>query len=157
MRELYKNDLTAQDPAWAVGIGANFTLFDGWSRGNRIMAARKIEEQAELTRHKVARDLATLVSSRHQELMKDSEQFEALQASLDLAEENLWTRKRSFEEGLATSLDVVDAQMSLSGIQVEKMKVAYRFDVALAQLLEACGRGADYPHYLAGKIIEVEN
>ncbi len=36
------------------------------------------------------------------------------------------------------------------------MRVAYSFDVALAQLLEACGRGADYPQYLAGKIIEVE-
>ncbi len=157
IRELYETDLTALEPTWAMGVGVNFTLFDGGSRSNRIMAARKMEEQAKLTHHKLARDLETLVSSRHQELMKDSEQFDALQASLDLAEENLRARKRSFEEGLATSLDVVDAQMSLSGIQVERMKAAYSFDVALAQLLEACGRGADYPRYLAGKIVEVEN
>jgi outer membrane protein TolC len=157
MRELYKDDLTAQDPTWAMGVGVNFTLFDGLSRSNRIMAARKMEEQAELTHHKLIRDLKTLVLSRHQELMKDSEQFDALQASLDFAEENLRVRKRSFEEGLATSLDVVDAQMSLAGIQVERMKAAYSFDVALAQLLEACGRGADYPRYLAGAIIKVEN
>ena len=157
IRELYEDDLTALEPTWAIGVGANFTLFDGGSRSNRIMAARKMEEQAELTHHKLARDLETLVSSRHQELMKDSEQFDSLQASLELAEENLRARKRSFEEGLATSLDVVDAQMSLSGIQVERMKAAYSFDVALAQLLEACGRGTDYPQYLAGKIVEVEN
>lgn len=157
IRELYENDLTALEPTWAMGVGVNYTLFDGRARSNRIMAARKMEQQTELTHHKVARDLETLVSSRHQELMKDSEQFDALQASLDLAEENLRARKRSFEEGLATSLDVVDAQMSLSGIQVERMKAAYNFDVALAQLLEACGRGADYPRYLTGKIVEVEN
>ncbi|WP_300464988.1 TolC family protein [Desulfobacula sp.] len=157
IRELYEDDLTALDPTWAIGVGVNFTLFDGRTRSNRIMAARKIEKQAKLVHHKLARDLETLVSSRHQELMKDSEQFDALQASLELAEENLRARKRSFEEGFATSLDVVDAQMSLSGIQVERMKAAYSFDVALAQLLEACGRGADYPRYLAGKIVEVEN
>ncbi|MFH1156923.1 MAG: TolC family protein [Pseudomonadota bacterium] len=156
VRELYKEDLTALEPAWAMGVGVNFTLFDGRARSNRIMAARKMEEQAELTQNKLARDLETLVLSRHQELMKDSEQFDALQASLELAEENLRARKRSFEEGLATSLDVVDAQMSLSGIQVERMKAAYSFDVALSQLLEACGRGTDYPQYLAGKIVEVE-
>ena len=115
IRELYENDLTALEPAWAMGVGVNYTLFDGRARSNRIMAARKMEEQAELTHHKLVRDLKTLVSSRHQELMKDSEQFDALQASLDLAEENLRTRKRSFEEGLTTSLDVVDAQNSLSG------------------------------------------
>lgn len=156
-RELYEDDLTALEPAWAMGVGVNFIFFDGCSRSNRIMAARKKEEQAQLARHKAARDLETLVSSRHQELMKDREQFDALQASLELAAENLRARKRSFEEGLATSLDVVDAQMSLSGIQVERMRAAYSFDVALAQLLEACGRGADYPQYLAGEIMEVEN
>ena len=157
MRELYKDDLTALEPTWAIGVGVNYTLFDGQASSNRIMAARKMEEQAQLTHHKLARDLETLVSSRHQELMKVSEQFDALQASLELAEENLRARRRSFEEWLATSLDVVDAQMSLSGIQVERMKAAYSFDVALAQLLEACGRAADYPQYLAGEIVEVEN
>lgn len=156
IRELYEDDLTALEPTWAAGVGVNFTFFDGWSRAKRIMAAHEIEEQAELSLRKVTRNLETLVSSRHQELMKDSEQFHSLQASLDLAEENLRARKRSFEEGLATSLDVVDAQLSLSGIQVERMQAAYNFDVALAQLLEACGRGADYPQYLAGKILEVE-
>ena len=157
IRELYEEDLTALEPAWAVGVGANITLLKAGSGSNRIKAARKMEEQAKLAHHKLARDLSTLVSSRHQELMKYSEQFDSLQASLELAEENLRARKRSFEEALATSLDVVDAQLSLSGIQVERMKAAYSFDVALAQLLEACGRGTDYPQYLAGRIVEVEN
>ena len=155
-RELYENDLTVLEPSWAVGAGIKYTLFDGRARANRIHAARKMEEQADLSRRKVARDLVTLVSSRYQELMKAREQYDSLQASLDLAEENLRARKRSFEEGLATSLDVVDAQLSLSSIQVERMHSAYSFDVALAQLLEACGSGSEYSRYLAGGIMEVE-
>lgn len=46
-----------------------------------------MEEQAKLTHQKLVRDLETLVSTCHQELLKNSEQFYALQASLDLAEE----------------------------------------------------------------------
>jgi len=157
IRELYEDDLTVLEPDWAVGAGVKFTIFDGQARVNRIHAARKLREQADLTRQKVGRDLETLVSSRYQELMKSREQFDALQSSLDLAEENLRARKRSFEEGLATSLDVVDAQLSLSAIKVERMQAAYGFDVALAQLLEACGRGDDYSQYLAGSVMEVEN
>ena len=156
-RELYENDLTVLEPSWAVGAGINFTIFDGRARANRILAARKLEDQVDLQRLKVARDLETLVLSRYQELMKAREQFDALQASLDLAEENLRARIRSFEEGLATSLDVVDAQLSLSSIKVERMRSAYDFDVALAQLLEACGRGTDYPEYLGAGVLEVEN
>ena len=156
-RELYEKNLTDYAPSWAVGAGIRFTLFDGRASANKIMAARKMENQAKLMKQKVARDLETLVSSKYQELMKAREQYDSLQASLDLAEENLRARKRSFEEGLATSLDVVDAQLSLSSIQVERMHSAYSFDVALAQLLEACGSGSEYSKYLAGGIMEVEN
>jgi len=156
-REIYERNLTDYAPSWAVGAGINFTLFDGRARANKILAARKMEDQAGLMRRKVARDLATLVSSRYQAMMKASEQYDSLQASLDLAEENLRARKRSFEEGMATSLDVVDAQLSLSAIQVERMQAAYSFDVTLAQLLEACGRGIEFPRYLDGAIMEVEH
>jgi outer membrane protein TolC len=156
MRELYEHDLTILEPAWAVGVGLNFTLFDGFARPNRIHAAQKLEEQAGLRRQKLARDLETLVSSTYQELMKAREQFDALQTSLNFTDENLRARRRAFEEGLATSLDVVDAQLSLSSVRVERLRAAYDFDVALAQLLEASGQGKDFPGYLAGAYMEVE-
>jgi outer membrane protein TolC len=156
-RELYENDLTVLDPAWSIGAGVNVTLFDGGARAGRIAAARNIENQAELMQRKLARDLETLVSSRYQEMMKASEQYDSLQSSVDLAKENIRARNRSFEEGLATSLDVVDAQLSLSETRVERLLAAYNFDVAFARLLEACGRGTKFPQYLAGHIMEVEH
>ena len=156
IRELYENDLTVLEPAWAVGVGLNFTLFDGLARPNRIHAAQKLEEQAGLMRQKLLRDLETLVSSKYQELMKAGEQFDTLQASLNLADENLRARRRAFEEGLATSLDVVDAQLSLSAAEVERLRAAYAFDIALAQLLEASGQGKSFLRYLAGAQMEVE-
>jgi outer membrane protein TolC len=155
-RELYENDLTEYAPAWSVVAGINFTLFDGGARAGKIAAAQKIEHQAEMMRHKIGRDLETLVSSRYQEMMKSIEQYDSLQSSVELAKENIRARNRSFEEGLATSLDVVDAQLSLSGIRVERLLAAYNFDVALARLLEACGRAAEFPQYLAGNMMEVE-
>jgi outer membrane protein TolC len=156
-RELYENDLTVLDPAWSIGAGVNVTLFDGGARAGKIAAARNIENQAELMQRKLARDLETLVSSRYQEMMKASEQYDSLQSSVDLAKENIRARNRSFEEGLATSLDVVDAQLSLSETRVERLLAAYNFDVALARLLEACGRGTKFPQYLAGNMMEVEH
>ena len=156
VRELYENDLTVLEPAWAVGAGLNFTLFDGLARPNRIHAAHKLEEQAGLMRQKLVRDLETLVSSRYQELMKAREQFDALQTSMNFADENLRARRRAFEEGLATSLEVVDAQLSLSAAEVERLRAAYAFDIALAQLLEASGQGKEFPRYLAVAQMEVE-
>ena len=83
MRELHEDDLTVLEPAWAVGAGLSFTLFDGLARPNRIHAAQKLEEQAGLMRQKLARDLETLVSAKYQELMKAGEQFDALQTAMN--------------------------------------------------------------------------
>ena len=40
--------------------------------------------------------------------------------------------------------------------EVERLRAAYAFDSALAQLLEASGQGKDFPRYLAGAQMEVE-
>ncbi len=155
-RELHESDLTLLEPEWAVGIGVNFTLFDGFSRPNKIGAAKKTAEKADLMRRKIDRNLVALVNSRYQAYLKALEQFDSLQASSDLAVENLKARSRAFQEGQATSLDLVDAQLSLSANRMERMKAAYGCDVSLAELLQASGMGDEFPRYLALAQMDVE-
>ena len=57
---------------------------------------------------KARRDLSTLVERQYREAEKAREQFQALEASRALADENLRARTRAFEEGLSPSLEVVD-------------------------------------------------
>lgn len=156
MRELNEGDLTSTEPKWAMGVGVNFTLFEGFVRPNKVQAARKLEDQVRLTQGKAARDLQTLINTRYQQLMKAREQFDSLDAALALARENVRARQRGFQEGMATSLDVVDAQLSLSAAQVQRLQAAYNYDVALAELLEASGRAETFPNYVDRAITEVE-
>lgn len=148
-RELHEGQLTLLDPKWAVGLGARWTLFDGFDRSHRVAAARAQQQRLGEVESRARRDIATLVEKRYRELTKAREQFGALDAALELGQENLRVRTRAFEEGLATSLDVVDARLSLSRVELERLAAAYEFDVALADLLEACGEGARFEQILA--------
>lgn len=139
-RELHEDGLTLLDPAWAAGVGASFTLFDGFARGHDAAAARLQLARVETLAVRARRDVATLVEKRYREVERAREQFDALAATLDLARENLRVRTRAFEEGLATSLEVVDARLALSRAELERLAAAYEFDVALADLLEASGQ-----------------
>ena len=139
-RELHEEGLTLLDPAWAAGVGATFTLFDGFARKHDTAAARLQLARVETLEARARRDVATLVEKRYREVERSREQFEALAASLDLARENLRVRTRAFEEGLATSLEVVDARLALAHAELERLAAAYEFDVALADLLEASGQ-----------------
>jgi outer membrane protein TolC len=147
MCELDRGDLTVLDPTWAVGVGANFLLFDGGTRSHRIRAAKGVEKEAAILEREVARDINMLAEKRYRELMQAHEQYQSLQAALSLAEENVRTRRLAFGEGLATSLDVVDSELSLSGIRIERLRSAYAFDVSLAEFLEACGQSDRFETY----------
>ena len=49
---------------------------------------------------------------------------------------------------MGTSLNVVDAQLSLSHAQVDRLTALYELDLALARLLEASGQSTRFLDYL---------
>ena len=145
--ELNKDDLTVLEPEWAAGVGVNLPLFEGMARMNTIEAAGKTLNQVEYIEKKAARDIATLTEKKYNAVMKYLEEYDALKDTIALAKEALRVRTRSFEEGLSTSLDVVDAQLTLSGARIKQLTSVYQFDTALAELLEAAGAGAEFVNY----------
>ncbi|HNX49706.1 MAG TPA: TolC family protein [Thermoanaerobaculaceae bacterium] len=156
MHELHPSDLTILEPDWALGVGASLNLFDGFSREHRVAAARAREQRVELTEQRARRDIATLVEKRYRELVTARDLFMTLKHTQGLAEENLRVRTRAFEEGMGTSLDVVDARLALSRVELEQATAAYDFVVALAELLEASGQESRFGEYLARADVEVE-
>ncbi len=153
-KELHKEDLTLFEPEWAAGIGVNIPLFEGMARMNKIKAARDVSRQVSYLEAKAIRDIATLTEKRYHEVMKQIEQFDSLEATIELAKEALRVRTRAFEEGFATSLDVVDAHLTLSGAKIQRLTSVYIFEVALAQLLEASGISNRFEFYQSQNNLE---
>jgi len=139
MRELHTADLNLVSPTWAVGIGATFTLFDGMERGHRIAAAKSQAARADLLEQRARRDISTLVEQKYRTLVKALDDYTSLDASVELATEMVRVRRRAFDEGMGTSLEVVDAELALQGVRLKRLSAACDFDVALAELLEATG------------------
>lgn len=148
-KELNRGDLTLLDPDWAAGIGVRFSLWDRTDRPSRVRAARALERRVGLLEDDVRRGLRTLVEKTHREVVSAQEQFTTLNATLTLARENLRVRQLAFQEGQATSLEVVDAQLALARVETERAASANDFVVALASLLEACGEPAQFAAYEA--------
>lgn len=146
-KELYTDDLTMLDPEWALGVGANLTLFEGKARFNRLSAARDLEKKVSFLEQKDRRDIEALVEKQYHRLMKAMEQLESLEVAYGFAEEYLRVRNRAFKEGLATSFDVVDAQLAFSRVKTERLNAVYEIDTALAELLEASGQSERFESY----------
>lgn len=148
LRELYTNDLTLLQPTWAAGVSVSVPVFQGGQRLNRIAAAHAVERQVSLMGSRARRDIALLTASRYELVQQAREQLVSLEATQALAQESLRAQQVAFAAGLATSLDVVDAEQALARVRLGMLKARYDADVALAGLLEAAGISERLPDYI---------
>ncbi len=153
--ELYPDDLTELDPRWAAGIGLQLDLFDGFAREHRVKAARATVSMVDHAQQGARNDIALLVEHHYRQVVKSLEQFDTLDATIKLAEENLRVRERAFEEGMATSLDVVDAVNMLTGVELARLAAAHDFVTSLAELLAATGHAQSFADYMQRADVEV--
>lgn len=148
-KELNRGDLTLLDPDWAAGIGVRFSLWDRSDRPNRLRAARALERRVGYLADDVRRGLHTHVEKSHREVLTAQEQFASLSETLVLARENLRVRELAFQEGQATSLEVVDAQLALARVETDRVVAAHDFVLALAALLDVSGEYYRFAAYEA--------
>ena len=80
----------------------------------------------------------------------------SLAKTRELADEALRSQNKAYEAGLATGLDVVDAELALSRLQVADLKAHYDAVVAWLGLLEAAGEVASAGELLVSKQLVVE-
>ena len=84
-------------------------------------------------------NIGLLVEKRWREMEHAKSRLESLKKTRELAEEAHRSQTLAYEAGLATGLDVVDAELALSRLQVADLKAHYDAVVAWLGLLEASG------------------
>ncbi len=144
----YNWQVSSLVPRWAVGVGATFKIFDGLTREYRYSAARQTLRSVESLVLKAERDILLLVDNSYAEMLNERNLLQSLEASMNFAQEYLRIKRAAFLEGMSTSSDLIDAELNLAKVRVERLEAAYKFDLALARLLEVAGISADFSNYI---------
>lgn len=134
-------------PRWAVGVGMNINIFDGLQREHKRAAAKRTVGYVSSMQTKAENDISVLVEKLYNNLLNYRDRLASLDSSMSFAEEYLRVKNAAFKEGMASSADVIDAQLNLASIRIQRMQAAYNYDVALAQLLEAAGLSGEFASY----------
>ncbi len=154
--DVWNYDLSPYMPHWMVGVGLKWTIFDGFARERNRKSARLKVSQVTEFEQKALNDVQTGVEKYYQELQMSIEQIKELETAQEFTEEYFRVRQKAFHEGMATSTDVVDANLALVKVKIEKLQAAYQFDVALAQLLEVSGLSGKFSEYQTSEKAKVE-
>ena len=142
--------LTDLAPRAMIGISINYKLFNGAKNIHDLKSSKETVKRIEILEEKARLDISTLIEKNYNDLMSLAEQVLSYNATINFSHEYLRVKEKAFNEGIASSADVIDAQLNLSKAKIEKMELAYKYDVALAKLLEVCGLSEQYQKYMVG-------
>ena len=135
-----------------IGVGFSWNLFDGLDREKKIKQAKITKQTLALGRDKAIDDLSVALDKFYSQLQNALENISALNTTIEMSKELVRIRKKSFTEGMATSTEVIDAEVMLSKVQIASLLSYYQYDVALINLLSTCGiPDSFYQYSLDGK------
>ncbi len=138
--EMVPQDLSAMEPRWAIGIQAQFKIFNGLKDFLNLQKAERVEEEVEFIRIDTERKINLWLNKAYKEVDTYSTQYKKLEATQDLAKENLRMNEKRFKSGIGTSLEVIDARLSFEKVEVERLNSLFNYYSSLANLYLAAGK-----------------
>jgi outer membrane protein TolC len=147
MYDLANKNLSPYMPTWTVGVGMKWTLFDGSSRSQKVKAAYFKTDQVEEVKLKAESDISTMVEKLYNELNMYREQLKELESAKLFAEEYVRVREKAFHEEMSNATEVVDANLGLAQVRIERLQAMYGYDLTLARLLQYSGVPEEFNNY----------
>lgn len=134
-------------PRTMVGVGFTWNIFDGLEREKKIRQARLTSQSLAIGKEKAVTDLKVGVDKLYSQIQNALDNVKALNTTLEMSNELVRIRTKSFQEGMATSSEVVDAEVMRSKVKTAFLLAYYQYDVALINLLSVCGIPETFQEY----------
>ncbi|MEG1585459.1 MAG: TolC family protein [Bacteroidales bacterium] len=139
-------------PRTMIGVGFTWNIFDGLNREKKISQARIATQAISLGREKALSEIEVGIDQFYTQMEVALDNVNALNSTIALSKELVRMRQKAFSEGMATSTEVVDAQVALSKVKIAYLLAYYQFDTALINLLALCGTPEEFSEFKnAGK------
>jgi outer membrane protein TolC len=145
--DIVNKDLSPMVPDWMVGVGLNWTIFDGTTRYHKMQSAKLKTVQVDEYYQDANANISVMIEKTYNELQINIEQIKDLEASQKFANEYVRVQEKAFHEDMANSTDLIDARLNLEKVKMEKLRTMYEFDVNLAILLHYTGIIEEYSKY----------
>ncbi|MGL4780858.1 MAG: TolC family protein [Bacteroidales bacterium] len=134
-------------PRSMIGVGFTWNIFDGLDREKKIKQAKLATQSLELGKEKALNELTVAIDKFYSQIEQAKDNVTALNSTVALSKELVKMRKKAFAEGMATSTEVVDAQVGLAKVQVAYLLAYYQYDSALINLLSLCGMPQEFTNF----------
>jgi outer membrane protein TolC len=130
---------------YAFNLVLNIPIFNGLSVQARVAESQAAVREVEFTEKGLVNNIKFEVQSAYLTLNQARESLLSQEKNVDEALESARIAELNYAEGLATILDVAQAQVSVSEARINYLRAIYDYVISLAQLEKAVGAGGIAP------------
>ncbi len=124
---------------WIVGISANIPIFNGNRKDATVQEAEANLNAADSRISALKREIKTEVQQAVSELNTSRDKLSSTKLQVEQAEQALKRAKTSYENGVITNLDMLDAETSLSEAEFLHLRVIFQNIINTYSLRETAG------------------
>jgi HAE1 family hydrophobic/amphiphilic exporter-1 len=125
--------------AWSFGVGMRWEFFDGGRRSGQVAQLESQRQQIALRRRDLESGIALEVDRTLSDYQTARARSRAADLSASVAREAVRVARATFEEGVATQTDLLDAQSRAAAADVLAVEAFYEALVQAARLARAVG------------------
>lgn len=147
-QNLYSNGIPKNlAPRTMIGVGFSWNIFDGLDREKKISQAKINRHILDIQKDKLIDDMTLAVDKFYNQTQIALDNVTALKTTIEMSKELVRTRQKAYSEGMATSIEVVDAELLLSKVRIAALLAYFQFDSGLINLLSICGMPESFYQY----------
>ena len=137
-------DVVSSRATYTLGVSLRVPVFDGGNRAARREESFSQYKQEQIRTKDVGQQIELQVRTALESLRSAAAEVDASREGLSLAENELAQARRRYDAGVATSVEVTDAQTRLQRARDNQVIALYDYNVARLDLATATGTIGDY-------------
>ncbi|MDP3142886.1 MAG: TolC family protein [Candidatus Omnitrophota bacterium] len=123
----------------AAGFTFTWPIFDGWATKSKVEQAIVDLKETQLTKEKVKKDIALELKDAYLALRDAIVKIRAVESEVTLYDDNFVTAQDQYQKGIASSLDLSDADLKKQVAFFNRNEAIYDYLVAWASFDKATG------------------
>jgi TolC family type I secretion outer membrane protein len=127
-------DFPPENRSWSIRLTGSIPLFNGFQRESQLFQAQAQADAAQAQERSAELALRTNIDNAYNQVQTAISGGDLAQKSVELSQENLRVTQERYRLGLATILDLQQAQINLQQAQVNLVQRKFDYQIGLAQL-----------------------
>ena len=129
--------------SWQFSLRGSYPLFNGFQRETQVFRARSQADQARQAERAAELNLSAALDEAYASAQSALAGVDLAVQNVELSEESLRVVQERYQLGLATILDLQDAQITLTQAEVDLVNRRFDYEVGVASIEALLGRRLD--------------